>query len=68
MKLKKLKMTKPTQQNKVKKEHVDRREFSYAKGSCRLRFTLRTDVKTELRDFKECLQEAIKEVDEELNE
>lgn len=46
---------------------VINRKFSYTKGECSLNFTLRLDIKQELKDFRVCLQEAITDVDEELN-
>jgi len=38
--------------------------FDYSKGNCNLNFSLRTDIKTELKDFLEILKYAIKEVEE----
>ena len=52
---------------KVKSNHRVPKEFSYSKGVCSLKFTLRIDVKNELKDFLECLQVAQKEVEEEIN-
>lgn len=40
------------------------RDFSYQKGDVHLNFTLRVDIKTELRDFLECLKAAVVELDE----
>jgi len=45
---------------------IRNRNFSYSKGVCNLSFTLRTDVKIELKDFLELLKVAVKEVEEEL--
>ena len=42
------------------------KHFSYSKGNVNLSFTLRTDIKTELKDFLELLKVATKEVDNEL--
>ena len=36
------------------------------KGGVTLDFTLRVDVKTELKDFLECLQAAVNEVEREI--
>lgn len=43
------------------------RQFNYAKGMCSLNFSLRVDVKSQLKDFKELLAAALKDVQEELN-
>jgi len=40
-----------------------KREFSYAKGTVTLNFTLRIDVKQELKDFKDLLLEGVKDID-----
>lgn len=40
--------------------------FDYSKGNVNLRFTLRTDIKKDLKDFLELLKVAIKEVEEDL--
>ena len=48
----------------IVKNNIDRKEFNYSKGACNLNFTLRTDVKTELKDFRECLLEGVKDIDE----
>lgn len=42
------------------------KNFKYNKGNCRLEFSLRTDIKQELKDFQELLKIALKEVEEEL--
>jgi hypothetical protein len=42
------------------------RNFSYSKGKVSLAFTLRTDIKDELKIFKELLEVAILEVKEEI--
>ena len=44
------------------------KNFNYIKGNVQLAFNLRTDVKTELKIFKELLERAIKDVNEELEE
>ncbi len=43
-----------------------RKNFSYTLNNCRLAFSLRTDIKQELKDFKELLSTALKEVSEEI--
>lgn len=50
--------------NILTKSLVTRKEFSYIKDKVELKFTLRIDNSSELRPFKECLQEAIKDIDE----
>jgi len=52
--------------NKVKQNNTEQKNFSYTKGKCRLNFTLRTDIKTELKDFLELLKVAQKEIEQEL--
>ena len=52
--------------SRVTKNHKIPKEFSYSKGKCSLVFTLRIDMKTELKDFLELLKVAQKEVEEEL--
>lgn len=47
----------------VQKKITHKQDFSYSKGGCTLSFTL-TEEHKELSDFKECLLEAIKDVDE----
>ena len=48
------------------KELIKNRTFSYTKGKVNLSFTLRTDIKDELKLFSELLEVAIIEVKEEL--
>lgn len=52
--------------NKVKTDNKVTKQFSYVKGKVSLNFTLRTDIKNELKDFLECLKVAQKEVEKEL--
>lgn len=47
----------------VQKNLSNQRKFSYRKGATTLDFTLGLDG-NELMDFKECLEEAIKDIDE----
>lgn len=42
------------------------KNFSYSKGSRNLNFSLRTDTKTELKDFLELLKVAQEEVEKEI--
>ena len=47
----------------IKKETmITKREFSYMLGNVRLNFTLRTDIKGELKDFLEILKDAVQDV------
>ena len=48
------------------KELIKNRTFSYTKGKINLNFTLRTDIKDELKIFRELLEVAILEVREEI--
>jgi hypothetical protein len=43
---------------------IDRKDFSYIKGPSSLKFNLRIDNSSELKPFKSCLEEAIKDIDE----
>lgn len=52
--------------SKVKTENVTNKTFSYSKGKVTLNFTLRTDVKGELKDFLELLKVAQKEIETEI--
>ena len=52
----------------VNSDFVDRREFTYSKGKVSLSFNLRTDIKTELAEFKILLEEAILDVGEVLED
>ena len=47
-------------------DHINRRMFSYKVGNVNLSFTLRTDVKIEIKAFLEILDRATVEVKEEL--
>lgn len=42
------------------------KDFDYSQGDVSLRFSLRIDVKKEMKDFVELLKVAIQEVEEEL--
>jgi hypothetical protein len=52
--------------SQVKTDNKTTKNFSYSKGKVSLTFTLRIDVKNELKDFLELLKVAQKEVEEEL--
>lgn len=52
--------------NIVKRKTVDTRQFSYSKNKVNLGFTLRTDVKSELKDFRDLLEKAIEDINKEL--
>jgi hypothetical protein len=54
--------------NKVKQNNTVNKNFSYSKGKCNLNFTLRTDIKSELKDFLELLKTAVAEVTDELKD
>jgi len=53
-------------QNIIKKDHVQNKTFNYSKGEVNLDFTLRVDIKTQLKDFLEILKVSIKDVEEEI--
>ena len=42
------------------------REFRYSKGTTNLKFSLNLDNKTEMKEFKELLEKALKDVEEEI--
>jgi len=52
--------------NLLKKENTTAKTFNYSLGKVKLGFTLRVDIKQELKDFLQCLESAEKEVKEEL--
>jgi hypothetical protein len=52
--------------SQVKQNNNVRKTFSYSKDKVALEFILRIDVKNELRDFKQLLEAALDEVDQEL--
>lgn len=59
--------------NKIRKTTVQNnsttsKNFSYTKGEVSLNFNLRTDTKTQLKDFKELLKVALEEVNEEIEQ
>lgn len=50
----------------LKEEHITSREFNYSKGDVSLKFGLRIDIKSQLKDFKELLIKALEDVTEEI--
>lgn len=55
------------QKKVVTTAHTETRNFSYSKGTTTLRFNLRTDIKQELKDFKELMLMALSDIDIELS-
>ena len=52
--------------SRVVSNNVTNKTFNYSKGKVSLRFVLRIDIKTELKDFLELLQRAQEEIEEEI--
>lgn len=50
----------------VETNNTTNKSFSYKKGGVTLNFTLRNDIKTELKDFLELLKVAQIDVEEEI--
>lgn len=48
------------------RDHTDSRTFSYKRNDTQLSFTLRTDIKQQLKDFLEILNAAAADVAEEI--
>ena len=53
--------------NTIKKDTTDTRAFTYSKNKVNLNFSLRTDIKSELKDFRDILEQALEDVNKELN-
>jgi hypothetical protein len=53
--------------NTIKKDTTDTRAFTYSKNKVQLNFSLRTDIKSELKDFRELLLQAVEDINKELN-
>lgn len=53
-----------SEKNLLIKSVISRKEFSYSKKGCNLNFNLRIDNSSELKAFKDCMTEAIKDIDE----
>lgn len=51
----------------VKKENITNKTFSYSKANVTLSFTLRTDIKQDLKNFLELLKVAQEEIEDEIN-
>lgn len=47
-------------------EAIQRKEFTYTLGDVSLKFTLRTDIKSELKAFRELASHAVEDIDAEL--
>lgn len=60
-------MINPFKKSQVIDNSITRREFKYERNGVTLEFTLRIDVKGQLRDFAELLKVATLEVDKEIN-
>jgi hypothetical protein len=52
--------------NTIKKDTTDTRAFTYSKNKVNLNFSLRTDIKSELKDFRELLLQALEDINKEL--
>lgn len=50
--------------NTLQKNTITKKEFSYQKDTVSLNFTLNIENRDELSNFKECLIEAIKDIEE----
>lgn len=50
----------------LQRDHVQRKTFNYKKANVNLDFTLRVDIKQELKDFLECLEAATADVKKEI--
>ena len=54
------------QKDALSSNKKDSRTWEIKKGDVTLSFALRIDIKQQLKDFRECATEAIKEIDEQL--
>lgn len=59
-------MSKNKNQKPVTSERIERATFTYAQGNTKLEFTLRVDIKKELEDFKQCLEAALQDINNQL--
>lgn len=50
----------------LQREQTQNKGFSYTKGATSLSFSLRIDIKQELKDFLECLEAAMADVKKEI--
>ena len=55
-----------TNKDIVVKSQVTKKEFSFSKNDCNLNFTLRTDIKQQMKDFRDLLVEATEVLDKEI--
>lgn len=56
-----------SQKKILQKDSTVSRKFAYVLGNVSLNFTLRIDIKQELKDFIEILKTAQRDIEEELN-
>lgn len=56
----------PNRKQQVVSINAENKTYSYSKGNVSLKFTLRTDIKSELKDFESCLERALDEVREDI--
>lgn len=61
------KFLKDKKANSLKVENSTTRSFNYTAGKVSLKFSLRIDIKGDLKDFMTCLEAAVKDVQSELN-
>ncbi len=54
------------EKNILRTENTTSKNYAYTKNNCRLAFSLRTDIKGEMKDFLELLEAAIIEVTNDL--
>lgn len=52
--------------NITQRDHTENKTFSYKRNGVELDFTLRIDIKQQLKDFLELLKEAQKDVESEI--
>jgi len=50
----------------IMEDHTTRKAFHYDKGGVQLNFTLRVDIKSELRIFRDLLVKALEDIEEEI--
>lgn len=55
-----------TIRKQLKENHNTTRQFDYSKGDVSLRFSLRIDIKDQLKDFAELLKKASQDVQTEI--
>ena len=51
----------------LKENHENWKNFNYSQDDTTLKFNLRTDIKSQLKDYKDLLEKALQDVTEELN-